>query len=76
MAPLLIRRVVLFTPTWQTLRQSAAKSGARAHGLLEGGGGVRTSEAYHLKADTLVIPEMCILRKFTGALFGDFGFIN
>ena len=29
-----------------------------AHGSLEGIGGLKTNEAYHSKADALVIPEM------------------
>ena len=29
-----------------------------AHGSLEGVGGLKTNEAYHSKADVLVIPEM------------------
>ena len=28
------------------------------HGSLEGVGGLKTNEAYHSKADALVIPEM------------------
>ena len=32
--------------------------GQRAHGSLEGVGGLKTNEAYHSKADALVIPEM------------------
>ena len=34
------------------------------HGSLEGVGGLKTSEAYHSKADALVIPEMYYLRPF------------
>ena len=31
---------------------------AFTHGSLEGVGGLKTNEAYHSKADALVIPEM------------------
>ena len=33
-------------------------SGSHAHGSLEGVGGLKTNEAYHSKADSLLIPEM------------------
>ena len=39
------------------------------HGSLEGVGGLKTNEAYHSKADALLIPEMLIFWKFTHALF-------
>ena len=32
--------------------------GERRHGSLEGVGGLKTNEAYHSKADALLIPEM------------------
>ena len=32
--------------------------GQRAHGSLEGVGWLKTNEAYHSKADALVLPEM------------------
>ena len=38
------------------------------HGSLEGVGGLKTNEAYHSKADALLIPEMYFF-KFTYALF-------
>ena len=39
------------------------------HGSSEGVGGVKTNEAYHPKADALVITEMQNFWKLTGALF-------
>ena len=39
------------------------------HGSLEGVGGLKTNEAYHSKADALLIPEMYFLKKITYALF-------
>ena len=33
------------------------------HGSLEGVGGLKTNEAYHSKADALVIPEIYAARK-------------
>ena len=38
--------------------QSVSQSVSQSHGSLEGVGGLKTSEAYHSKADALVIPEM------------------
>ena len=35
----------------------------RYHGSLEGVGGLKTNEAYHSKADALVIPEMYFFLK-------------
>ena len=46
-----------------------ALGGRRRHGSLEGAGGLKTNEAYHSKADALVIPEMYFFWKFTHALF-------
>ena len=34
------------------------------HGSLEGDGGLNTNEAYHSKADALVIPEMYFLEIY------------
>ena len=39
-------------------RLSPTPSRPRWHGSLEGVGGLKTNEAYHSKADALVIPEM------------------
>ena len=33
------------------------------HGSLEGVGGLKTNEAYHSKADALLIPEICFVLK-------------
>ena len=35
-----------------------AQTAAAEHGSLEGVGGLKTNEAYHSKADALLIPEM------------------
>ena len=43
------RRDLRGDPTW---------SQPGAHGSLEGVGGLKTNEAYHSKADALLIPEM------------------
>ena len=45
------------------------------HGSLEGVGGLKTNEAYHSKADALLIPEMHFF-KFTYALFGNLCYIK
>ena len=36
----------------------SAGAGTSSHDSLEGVGGLKTNEAYHSKADTLVVPEM------------------
>ena len=41
----------------------------RRHGSLEGVGGLKTNEAYHSKADALVIPDFFFFWKFIYALF-------
>ena len=48
------------------------------HGSLEGVGGLKTNEAYHSKADALLIPEMYyfFFGKFTYALFRNVCFIK
>ena len=38
------------------------------HGSLEGVGGLKTNEAYHSKADALLIPKMYFFLKFTYVL--------
>ena len=39
-------------------RRAAASAPTARHGSLEGVGGLKTNEAYHSKADALVIPDM------------------
>ena len=47
------------------------------HGSLEGVGGLKTSEAYHSKADALVISEMFFFLKIClRPFFGNVGFIK
>ena len=50
--------------------------GQRAHGSLEGVGGLKTNEAYHSKADALVIPEMCFFENLPTPFFGNVGFVK
>ena len=38
--------------------RAASAASTSAHGSLEGVGGLKTNEAYHSKADALLIPEM------------------
>ena len=47
---------LLRAETW--LRPPAACARAGSHGSLEGVGGLKTNEAYHSKADALLIQEM------------------
>ena len=46
-----------------------------SHGSLEGVGGLKTSEAYHSKADALVITEMLFFNLPT-PFFGNVGFVK
>ena len=46
-----------------------------AHGSLEGVGGLKTNEAYHSKADALVIPKMYFFKIYL-RFFGNVGFVN
>ena len=48
----------------------------RAHGSLEGVGGLKTNEAYHSKADALVIPEMWFFENLPTPFFGNVGFVK
>ena len=50
-------------------------SGISIHGSLEGIGGLKTNEAYHSKADALVIPEMYFFNLPTPFL-GNVGFVK
>ena len=56
------QRSILHTENlWAILQKSAndlQTVPAASYGLVEGVGGLKTSEAYHSKPDTLVIPEM------------------
>ena len=46
------------------------------HGSLEGVGGLKTNEAYHLKADALLIPEMYFFfENLPTPFFGNVGFV-
>ena len=45
------------------------------HGSLEGVGGLKTNEAYHSKADALVIPEMYFF-NLPSPFFGNVGFVK
>ena len=49
--------------------------GGHLHGSLEGVEGLKTNEAYHSKADALVIPEMYFLNLPT-PFFGNVGFVK
>ena len=40
------------------------------HGSLEGVGGLKTNEAYHSKADALLIPEMYFFENLPTPFFG------
>ena len=46
------------------------------HSSLEGVGGIKTSEAYHSKADVFVIPEMCFFVNLPVPFFGNIGLIK
>ena len=47
------------------------------HGSLEGVGGLKTSEAYHSKADALVIPEMYFFfENLPTPFFGNVDFVK
>ena len=49
----------------------------RYHGSLEGVGGLKTNEAYHSKADALVIPEMYFFfENLPTPFFGNVGFVK
>ena len=49
----------------------------RNHGSLEGVGGLKTNEAYHSKADALVIPEMYFFfENLPTPFFGNVGFVK
>ena len=54
----LLRPGVLARNPYPPLPLSACGSGHSPHGSLEGVGGLKTNEAYHSKADALLIPEM------------------
>ena len=47
-----------------------------SHGSLEGVGGLKTNEAYHSKADALVIPEMYFIENLPTPFFGNVGFVK
>ena len=49
---------------------------ASGHGSLEGVGGLKTNEAYHSKADALVIPEMYFFGNLPTPFFGNVGFVK
>ena len=46
------------------------------HGSLEGVGGLKTNESYHLKADTLPIPKMYFFENLPTPFFGNVCFIK
>ena len=46
------------------------------HGSLEGVGGLKTNEAYHSKADALLIPEMLFFENLPTPFFGNVGFVK
>ena len=46
------------------------------HGSLEGVGGLKTNEAYHSKADALLIPEMYFFENLPTPFFGNVCFIK
>ena len=48
----------------------------RRHGSLEGVGGLKTNEAYHSKADALLIPEMYFFENLPTPFFGNVDFIK
>ena len=50
--------MVYNAPTVTEPNRSVSVSRLAPHGSLEGVGGLKTNEAYHSKADALVIPEM------------------
>ena len=43
----------------------------QSHGSLEGVGGLKTNEAYHSKADALLIPEMYFFENLPTPFFGN-----
>ena len=47
-----------------------------SHGSLEGVGGLKTNEAYHWKANALVIPEMYFCENLPSPFFGNVGFVK
>ena len=51
--------------------------GSSAHGSLEGVGGLKANEAYHSKADALLIPKMYFFfENLPRPFFGNLGFIK
>ena len=54
------------------------KFGPLTHGSLEGVGGLKTNEAYHSKADALLVPEMFffLFESLPTPFFGNVGFVK
>ena len=64
-------------PDRLTVKATPARPHISQHGSLEGVGGLKTNEAYHSKADALVIPEMYFFfENLPTPFFGNVGFVK